>query len=139
VLESLHRRVERRRAGKRDDPRAHITHAAEPVPPAKIRFNGAAEIWAALSVSALLIGLAILILAAPANVWAELIILVLAFIVGESVLRGTFVRTVNRLAVLAALVAVVVLFVQYWQLTLVALLVALAAFLLYQRFREFTG
>ena len=71
--------------------------------------------------------------------WAELIILVLAFIVGESVLRGTFVRTVNRLAVLAALVAVVVLFVQYWQLTLVALLVALAAFLLYQRFREFTG
>ena len=139
VLESLHRRVERRRAGKRDDPRAHITHAAEPVPPAKIRFNGAAEIWAALSVSALLIGLAILILAAPANVWAELIILVLAFIVGESVLRGTFVRTVNRLAVLAALVAVVVLFVQYWQLTLVARLVALAAFLLYQRFREFTG
>jgi uncharacterized membrane protein len=41
--------------------------------------------------------------------------------------------------VLAALIAVVVLFVQFWKLTLVALLVALAAFLLYQRFREFTG
>jgi uncharacterized membrane protein YdbT with pleckstrin-like domain len=64
---------------------------------------------------------------------------VLAFIVGESVLRGTFVRTVNRLAVLAALVAIVVLFVQFWQLVMVALLIGLAAFLLYQRFREFTG
>jgi hypothetical protein len=139
VLEGLRRRVERTRAGERDDPRAHIVHAAEPVAPAKMRFNGAAEIWAALSVSALLVGLAVLILVSPKNVWAELVILVLAFIVGESVLRGTFVRTVNRLAVLAALVAVVVLFVQFWKLTLVALLVALAAFLLYQRFREFTG
>jgi hypothetical protein len=139
VLESLDRRIERRRAGRKDDPRAHIARAAEPVPPATMRFNGAAEFWAAISVSALLVGLAVLILASPANAWAELVILVLAFIVGESVLRGTFVRTVNRLAVLAALVSVVVLFVQFWELTLVALLVALAAFLLYQRFREFTG
>jgi hypothetical protein len=138
VLESLHRRAELRRAGERDAPRAHIAHAAEPVAPAKMRFNGAAEVWAALSVSALLVGLAVLILASPKNVWAELVILVLAFIVGESVLRGTFTRTVNRLAVLAALVAVAVLFIQFWKLTLVALLVALAAFLLYQRFREFT-
>ena len=50
------------------------------------------------------------------------IVLVIAFVVGESVLRGTFVRTVNRVAVILALVAVVVLFVQYWKLTLVALL-----------------
>ena len=87
----------------------------------------------------LLIGLAILILASPSNVWAELVVLVLAFIVAESVLRGTFARTVNMLAVLAALVAIAVLFVQYWELVVVALLLALAAFLLYQRFREFTG
>jgi hypothetical protein len=139
VLEGLRRRVARTQAGERDDPRAHIAHAAEPVAPTEMRFNGAAEIWAALSVSALLVGLAVLMLVSPKNVWAELVILVLAFIVGESVLRGTFVRTVNRLAVLAALVAVIVLFVQFWQLVVVALLVALAAFLLYQRFREFTG
>ncbi len=136
VLESLLRRSERRRAGKVDDPRAHITHAAEPVPPATMRFNGAAELWAALSVSLLLIGLAVLILAAPANVWSEGIILVIAFVVGESVLRGSFVRTVNRLAVVAALVAVVVLFVQFWEFALVGLLLWLALFLLYQRFRE---
>jgi len=136
VLEGLRLRIERRRAGEVGDPRAHIKHAAAPVPESKMRFDHAAELWASISVSLLLIGLAVLILAAPGNVWAETIVLVLAFVVGESVLRGTFVRTVNRLAVLAALVAVVVLFVQFWKLTLVALLAALAAFLLYQRLRE---
>ena len=86
--------------------------------------------------SLLLIGLAVLILVAPGEVWAAIIVLLIAFVVGESVLRGTFVRTVNRVAVILALVAVVVLFVQYWELTLVALLAALAAFLLIQRLRE---
>jgi hypothetical protein len=136
VLESLRRRSERRRAGDVGEPQAHITHAAEPVPPATMRFHGAAELWAALSISLLLIGLAVLILAAPTNVWSEGIILVIAFVVGESVLRGSFTRTVNRLAVIAALVAIVVLFVQYWEFALVGLLLWLAVFLLYQRFRE---
>jgi hypothetical protein len=86
--------------------------------------------------SLLLIGLAVLILVAPGEVWAAIIVLLIAFVVGESVLRGTFVRTVNRVAVILALVAIVVLFAHYWELTLVALLVALAAFLLIQRLRE---
>ena len=136
VLEGLRRRIERRQAGVVDDARAHITQAAEPVPPAAMRFNGAAELWAALSISLLLIGLAVLILASPANVWSEGIILVIAFIVGESVLRGSFIRTVNRLAVIAALVAIVVLFAEYWKFAVVGLLLWLAVFLLYQRFRE---
>ena len=115
---------------------AHISHAAEPVAASEMRFNRAAELWAALSISLLLIGLAILILVAPANVWAAIIVLLIAFVVGESVLRGTFVRTVNRVAVILALIAVVVLFVQYWKFAVVALLLWLAVFLLYQRFRE---
>lgn len=136
VLEGLRRRVERRRAGGADDPRAHIVHAAEPVPEATMRFNRAADLWAALSISVLLIGLAVLILASPSNVWAELVVLVLVFVIGESVLRGTFVRTVNRVAVILALIAVVVLFFQYWKLALVGLLIGLAVYLLYQRFLE---
>jgi hypothetical protein len=135
VLEELRRRVERPR--DEDDARAHIRRAAEPVPPSKMRFARVAELWAALSISALLVGLAVLILASPSNVWAELIILLITFVVGESVLRGTFVRTINRVAVILALVAVVVLFVQYWEIVLVVLLIGLAVFLLYQRFLEF--
>jgi hypothetical protein len=136
VLEGLTRRIERLRAGEADDPRAHIRHAAEPVPVSAMRFSRAAELWAALSISLLLIGLAVLILAAPSNVWAELVVLLLAFILGESILRGTFIRTVNRVAVILALIAVVVLFATHWKLALVGLLIALAFFLLYQRVRE---
>jgi hypothetical protein len=136
VLEGLRQRIERRRAHGVDDARAHIRRAAEPVPASRMRFYRAAELWAGLSISLLLIGLAVLILASPSNVWAEIVVLLIASIVGESVLRGTFIRTVNRVAVILALIAVVVLFVQYWKPTLVALLLALAVFLLYQRFRE---
>ena len=62
--------------------------------------------------------------------------LVLAFVIGESVLRGTFVRTINRIGVILALIATTVLLVHYWVTVFVALLVGLAAFLVYQRLRE---
>jgi hypothetical protein len=137
LAERLHGRIDSRRSGVPDDSRAHIRHAAAPVPPSAMRFNHAAEVWAALSISLLLIGLAVLLLASPSNAWAEAIVLVIAFIAGESVLRGTFVRTINRIAVILALVALVVLFVQYLKLAVVALLIALAVFLLYQRLQEF--
>jgi hypothetical protein len=137
VVEGLQRRLAALEAGERDDPRAHIRHAAEPVPVSKMRFNQAIEVWAAISISALLVGLAVLLVLSPGNAWAEAILLVLAFVVGESVLRGTFVRTINRIGVILALIAVVVLFVQYAEWAFFALLVALAAFLLYQRVQEY--
>ncbi len=133
VIEGLTRSIERSQAGDAEDGRAHIRHAAAPVPAATMRFSHAAEVWAAISISALLIGLAVLILASPSNVWAELIVLVIAFVIGESVLRGTFVRTINRIGVILALIAIVVLFVEYLKYAVVGLLIALAAFLLYQR------
>ena len=56
---------------------------------------------------------------------------------GESILRGTFVRTVNRVAVILALVAARRPAAStYWKWALAALLIGLAAFLLYQRLRE---
>jgi hypothetical protein len=136
VMESLRRRAETQESGERDSARAHIRHAVAPVPLAKMRFDQAAEIWAAISISLLLVGLAVLLLVSPGNAWAEAIVLVLASVVGESVLRGTFVRTINRIGVILALIAVVVLFVQYLELTVVVLLIALAAFLLLQRLQE---
>ena len=64
--------------------------------------------------------------------------LVIAAIVGESVLRGTFVRTINRIGVILALIALVVLVVQYCESRSSSrLLVALAVFLLYQRIQEY--
>ncbi len=136
VIEGLERSIERSKAGDAEDGRAHIRHAAAPVAAAEMRFNHAAEVWAAISISALLIGLAVLIIASPSNVWAETVVLIIAFVIGESVLRGTFVRTINRVGVILALIAFVVLFLEYLRYMVAGLLIALATFLLYQRVRE---
>jgi hypothetical protein len=136
LLDDMDRRLERLRANGRDDPRAHIQNAAEPMPPARMRFSRAAEVWAALSLSLLLVGLVALIEFAPEDAWAGAVVLLIALVVGESILRATFVRTVNRIAVILALVATVILLLHFWKSVLVGLLVALAAFLILQRVRE---
>ncbi len=136
VLESMRRRLERLASGRRDDPRAHIQNAATPVPPAQMRFGRAAEVFAAVSLSLLLLGFAALLFFAPGEALAGLVILLIAVVVGESILRATFVRTVNRVAVILALVAAVILVVHFWKPLLLGALVAVAVFLIVQRVRE---
>jgi hypothetical protein len=136
ILDGLERRIEERKRGRSDDARAHIRNAAEPVSVAQMRFDRAAEVWAAISLSALLVGLAVVILVVPQKVWALLVVIVVAFVIGESVLRGTFLRTANQVAVILALIAGFVLFLHYWKFAFVALLIGLAVFLVYQRLRE---
>src|SRR5262249_29884771 len=127
VMGELQRKVANSPAA-RGNARSHIRHGAEPVPASAMRFNQAAELWAAISVSLLLGHLAILLVPAPENGWAEAIVLVLALVVGEAVLRGTYTRTINRIGVILALVAVGVLVVQFAEWVAVGLLAALALF-----------
>jgi len=136
VLEGFEDRLARLRSGKRDDSRAHIQNAAEPVPQARMRFSRVAELWAALSLSLLLIGVVALIELAPDDALAGVFVLVVALVLGESILRATFVRTVNRVAVVLALTSAVILLFHFWKPVLMGALVALAAFLLLQRVRE---
>lgn len=136
VLEGLERRLARLRSGQRDDARAHIHNAAEPVPPAQMRFGRVAELWAAFSLSLLLIGVVALIQFAPADAPAGVFVLVIALVVGESILRATFVRTINLVAVVLALIATVILLAHFWKPVLMGALLALAAFLVLQRVRE---
>jgi hypothetical protein len=136
VLDSMRRRLERLQGGERDDPRAHIRDAAVPLPPAQLRFGKIAEFWSAVSLSLLLLGLVGVILFAPEYALPGAAVLLIAVVVGESILRATFVRTVNRVAVILALVAAVILALRFWKPVLLALLAGMALFLLLQRVRE---
>jgi hypothetical protein len=136
VLEGFEDRLARLRTGKRDDARAHIQNAAEPVPQARMRFSRVAELWAALSLSTLLIAVVALIELAPDDALAGVFVLVVALVLGESILRATFVRTVNRVAVVLALTSAVILLLHFWKPVLMGALLGLAAFLLLQRVRE---
>jgi hypothetical protein len=135
LSDSVTRRLEALSRGQRSEPRAHIRKAAEPTR-AEVRFGRAAELWAALSLSLLLAGFVALIIVAPDHVFAWLIVLVIAFVVVEAILRGTFVRTVNHVAVLLALVAAVILLVRFWKAAVLAALIGLAVYLVVQRIRE---
>ncbi|MCX7754591.1 MAG: Vps62-related protein [Anaerolineales bacterium] len=138
LLESLTNRLERLRQGLQDDPQAHIHHLAAPAPAAQIRFERAAQTWAAISLSLLLFTLAGLMVFTPAHLGAGLFVATLLFIVTESVLRGAFVETVAGITTLLAVVSALILLFHFWYWILVALLLAAAVFLLAQRLRELT-
>jgi hypothetical protein len=139
VSEGVTRQIAAFRRGERLDPRSHIAKAAVPTVTPEMRFGRASELWAALSMSALLLGIVAVIVWSPDDVLAWIIVLVIAFVIGESFLRGTFVRTVNQVAVVLALVAVVILLFHFWKWVVLGALVGLAAFLVYERFRELRG
>jgi uncharacterized coiled-coil protein SlyX len=140
LLQGLTRRLERMKAGNRDDPRAHIRHLAVPDDSTQVlRFDRAAETWAAVSLSFLLFAVAALIFFAPKYIWAGLAIILMLFVIAESFLRGAFVQTVGRLTLVLAMLTVVILIFHFWKWIIVVALLTMGISLMIQRLRELTG
>jgi hypothetical protein len=140
LLQGLTRRLELIRASGSDNPRAHIHILACPDDPSLVlRFDRAAETWAAVSLSLLLFALAVLIFFAPGYIWASLAVILILFAVTESFLRGAFVRTVGGVTLILAMVAAVILFIHFWKAVIVVALVAMGIWLMYHRLRELAG
>ena len=138
LLEGITGRLERKKKGIPDDPRAHIRHLAMPVKTTRMRFDRFAETWAAISLSLLLFGIVALVFFAPHYLVAGLAVITLLFIVTESVLRGAFIQTVSQLTSLLAVIGSVILFFHFWFWILMGSLLAIATFLMFQRLRELT-
>lgn len=136
LLEGLNRRLDGLRAGVLDAPRAHIQHLAEPVSVSHVRFNRLVEGWAAVSISLMLLVTAVLLVAAPEYLWPGIGIMVLVFILLESILRGTFPETVASVAVVLASISTIILVIHYWMQIIVAGLIGVAILLVVQKLRE---
>ncbi|MBI2758956.1 MAG: hypothetical protein HYX49_09785 [Chloroflexi bacterium] len=139
LAQSLNERLKRMRKGLKDDPRAHIRHLASPVKIARMRFDRAAEAWAAVSLSLLLFGFVGLVFLAPAHLGAGLLAITLLFVVTESILRGAFIQTVGQVTALLAVISTVIIIIHFWFWLLIGALLAMAAFLMFQRLRELAG
>ena len=138
--QSLDWRLEQMKAGRQDNPQAHIRHLAKPDDPTQVlRFDRAAETWAAVSLSLLLFAIAAMIFFAPRYIWVGLAIILILFVVAESFLRGAFVQTVGRITLLLAMVTALILFIHFWKWVIVGVLVAMGISLMIQRLRELTG
>lgn len=139
LLQGLTQRLERLRLGLKDDPRAHIHRLAMPVEATQVRFNRAAETWAAISLSLLLYGIVALAFVAPQHLWAGLAAIGILFVVIESILRGAFVQTVTVITTWLAILATLILLLHFWRWMLLAALLGVATFLMLQRLRELAG
>lgn len=135
-LDSLDQRISRLQDGESDAPRAHIGHLAVPVPQDVTSFNRLIEAWAAVSISLLLLGLAALIVIAPLNAWLGAVVLILAFVLFEAVLRRTYAITIGSIAVILALVSGIILVVMFWKGILIGGLILVALTLLFQKLRD---
>lgn len=139
LLESLGFRLERRRRGLRENPRAHIRHFAHPTGSARRKFDNLGEAWAAMSLSLLLFAVVALLFVAPRFLAAGLAILTILFVLIESILRRAFVQTVSELTALLAILACTILVIHFWYGLIIGILTAVATFLLWQRLRELAG
>lgn len=139
LLGALERRAAKLRGGIPDDPRAHIRHLGKPVSPARMRFGRLAEFWAAVSISALLLTLAAMIVLAPQFLLGGAFAAIVLFVILESILRGTYVTTINTVAVVLALLGIAALVATYGRQVFLVLLVVIAVFLLLQKLRELRG
>jgi hypothetical protein len=140
LLQGLTHRLERMRLGLQDPPQAHIRHLAVPDDPTRaLRFERAAEAWAAISLSLLLFIIAGLIFFTPHYLWAGLAIILILFVVTESILRGAFVQTIVRITLILAMLAGLILFLHFWKWVILAALLAMGISLMVQRLRELTG
>jgi hypothetical protein len=136
VLAALSQKLALLRAGRKPDPRAHIHKLGQPVTPREVRFNRAAEAWGAISLSVILFGIVTILVLARGYIWVGLLVMVVAFIVIESILRAEYARTITGIASILAVVTAILLIGHYWLWIIVVLLASLAVFLMVQKIRE---
>jgi hypothetical protein len=124
------RRLADLRAGKLDDPRIHLHHAAVPEPPSVTERRAFGEAWAALSVGLLIAALAVIvwfrILPAP----LALVALLASYLAIESFFDKHIVELVLRITVILAIVCAVILAVTFLRELLLVGLLALGVLLI---------
>jgi hypothetical protein len=136
AIEALERQRQRIVDGVQDDPRAHLHHAATPEPPDLTRRRVFAETWAALSVGALVLSLAVILWFRILTPVQALFVIGIGYLAIESFARRGVETLVLRLVVILAIIAGLVLLYAYLREALLVGLGALGAFILLDNLRE---
>jgi hypothetical protein len=122
--------------GYRGDPRAHLSHAPRPEPPDQTRRRVFAETWAALSVGALVIALAVILWFHILPVGPTIVLLVIGYLSIESFAQRRVEVLLLRITVVLAAVSAVLLGWTYLRELLLLVLGALGVFILLDNLRE---
>jgi hypothetical protein len=136
AIDALERRRRQVLDGALDDPRAHLHHAATPEPPDRTRRRVFAETWAALSVGALVLALAVILWFRILTPVQAILVVGIGYLAIESFARRGVETLVLRLVVILAIIAGAILAYAYLRELLLVGLAALGAFILLDNVRE---
>jgi len=124
ALESLERYDEIDSVESLQPIRAHLRHAHQPQDQRDLRFRALAEIWAAVSIGMMMIGVVLLILFARHLLLVGLGLLLLAMITIESAFRRRLSEFVRWTSIVLAMVAFFILLYQFfWIIALIVIMV----------------
>jgi hypothetical protein len=136
VLEAGQRRLTDLRAGRLDDPRGHLRHAAEPEPPVVAHRRQLAETWAALSVGILIAALALTLWFRILPPPLAIVVLLGSYLVIESFFRRDVRILLLRVAMLLAIVSMAILVITYLREVLLVGLLGLGLLLILDNLGE---
>jgi hypothetical protein len=128
--------LERYRGGWREDPRAHLGHAATPEPPSVTRRRVFAETWAALSVGMLAIALALSLWFDVLPLGATLLALAVGYLTIESFAQRRAETLLLRITIVLAAISALLLGWHYLRELVLIGLAALGLFILLDNARE---
>ena len=136
VIAESRARLDAIRAGVRDDPRAHLHHAAEPEKPSQSRRRAFGEAWAALSVGLLIVLLVVVI-------WLRILPPIVAFPVvlgGYLAIEAFFDRSIGilllRIAMFLAIISAIILAVTFLRELVLVVLLGLGLLLIFDNLGE---
>jgi hypothetical protein len=125
LARAIQERQDRLARGIPDPPRAHLANLAAPVPEPDYRWQRLAELWAALSVAALVAGVLALFYTDGALRAPHLLVLVVGFLIVDAVLRRQLSSLVTGMAIVLAIVTSLILIYEWsWQMLIGGLVVA---------------
>jgi hypothetical protein len=138
LLESLDRHKDHLLRGGARPLRDHIRRAHTPATPDQTHAGQVAELWAAISVTVLLVAFVLLFYFNPRflPIWLVSILALFAFI--EAGVRGAFTRGVSSFATALAIVAALVLLYEFFWWVVGAVILTLAIYILWDNLRELT-
>jgi hypothetical protein len=136
VLQLLDRHSDRLERGGRVAARAHIHRAHRPAPDTELRLGRLAELWAAASVSVMLLVFVGLLMFARDKLALGLVAVFASFVFIESSFRGRLIRLITSITIaLSAVAALVILYDFFWSIV-VGFVLLTGMYILWENLRE---
>jgi hypothetical protein len=136
LMESLQGYAKKFQAGEREPVRAHVQRVHQPASSQNLRAGRLAEVWAAGSISLMLLALVLLLLFRQEYLLHGLVAILAMFLLLEAAFRGRLTRLVTGVTLGLALIAALILLYEFFWQVLLGVVLAIGLYILWDNLRE---